>query len=414
MISLTSDAAIMYGLALISAMLSCGLFLSRQLLGGVRHTLIWASAFALGAVQWAAIAAYNSFWHETPVAFLGSTWAGGAIAIMLYAGFRERAGIRRRDGWMIAAAVVVAMFVIIPELIGHRQVSLATPQFTRMLFMSLTAWTLVGPLMRQGQRPSGVEWMAAVLMAALAALSAYVGYMRIIDCGCETNSARVVLLVGLPVLYTGTGLATVLLLAADLAQQLHRTARIDPLTEVLNRRGFDEAAQRLMAQARRKHRPMSVLIFDLDHFKAVNDNFGHAGGDRVLRAVADCVRAHCRAGDTLGRLGGEEFAILADNMAPLDAMMAAERIRGELAELSILPDGSGVTASFGVAPVFPDSVLADAIARADKALYRAKAGGRNRACLYISAVEENEPAQAQNVMPISARQIAGKKPFPAA
>ena len=399
MIHLTSDAAIMYGLALISAMLACGLWLSRKMLGAVRHAAIWAGAFAIGAVQWAVIGGYNSYFGETPLTFLGSTWCGGLVAILLCMGFRERAGLPRRSLWMAGAALVTLGFVIVPEtLLGYRQLTLATPQFTRMVFSLLAAATLIRP----GRRPSGVEALSAVILGGLAALSATVGYARIVDCGCETNAGRVILLVGLPVLYTGTGISCVLLLTVDLAGQLRRAARIDPLTELLNRRGFDEAAQRLLVQMRRQKRPSAVLHFDLDHFKAVNDSFGHARGDAVLRAVAACARGQCRPSDVLTRPGGEEFAILLGGASPQDAMAQAERLRAAIAELAVLPVDCRVTASFGAAPVHPEGTpaeaLADALDRADLALYRAKSEGRNRVCVHdearCAAIPQPAPAAA--------------------
>ncbi|MDO7844318.1 GGDEF domain-containing protein [Sphingomonas immobilis] len=378
MIHLTSDAAIMFGLALVSAMLSCGLLLSWKVLGGVRHALIWAIAYGIGAVQWFVIGAYNSFWPFTSAAFIGATWAGGIVAILLCVGFRERVGMPRRPRLMIAAAAISGLLIAVPYLINGAAFTLAIPQFMRVIFLPVAALTLVG----FGRRATMVEIVTAAILLAFAGFSGFVGWMRLIDCGCETNSGRAVLLIGLPVLFTGAGLTNILLLASDLAQQLRRTARVDPLTEALNRRGFDETAERALAQARRRERPMSVLLFDLDHFKAINDAFSHADGDRVLHAVAQCVRRESRAEDAFGRLGGEEFALLLDNMAPLAAVAMAERIRAAIGMLSVLPDGCRVTASFGVAPVFSNQTLADSLRHADLALYRAKEAGRDRTILY--------------------------------
>lgn len=400
MVHLTSDAAIMYGLALISAMLACGLYLSHQMLGGVRHTLIWATAFALGTIQWALIAGYNSFWDMTDPAFLGSTWAGGLVALLLCVGFRERAGLPRRLGWMIAAALISLAAVVLPYYVITRygQVTLATPQIMRTLFALLAAATLLRHRdRREGghwRKPAGVEAMAAVLLIALAILSAVIGYLRLIDCGCETNAGRVVLLVGLPVLYSGTGIACVLLLTSDLSTQLHRIARTDPLTQVLNRRGFTEAASAALIEAARRKQPACVIQFDLDHFKTINDNFGHGEGDAVLRAVAACARSLQRESDVLARLGGEEFVMVIPGLDAQGALMRAERLRSAIAALDVLPMGTRISASFGIASVEQGAedvteALEGALDAADRALYRAKEAGRNRSCLAGIAPGQN-------------------------
>lgn len=381
MIHLTSDAAIMYGLALVSAMLSCGLLISWKMFDGARHALIWAIAFAVASAQWFTIGGYNSYWHVTPAAFVGATWAGGIVAQLLCIGFRERAGLPRRAWWMAAAAFTSLLAVAVPYAINDAPFTLAVPQIMRVLFLPIAAATLF----RRGIRSNPVDVMAVAVLIAFAVFSGVVGWQRLIDCGCETNDGRAILLVGLPVMFTGTGLVMFLLLASDLATQLRRVARIDPLTDALNRRGFEEAAARMLSLARRMARPVSVVLFDLDHFKAINDDFSHAEGDRVLRAVADCVRAKCRAEDIFARMGGEEFALLFDEMTPLVASTMADRLRLAITEMSLLPDSRPVTASFGVSPVLADETLDEAISHADLALYRAKMNGRNRVILSATA-----------------------------
>jgi len=404
MIHLTSDAAIMYGLALVSAMLCCGFILSWRVLGGMGHALIWAAAFGIGAVQWAIIGGYNSFWTVTPVSFLGSTWAGGVVAILLCAGFRERAGAPRRLWLMGGAALLSGAAILWFYSRGLDHYILAVPQFTRALFLPVAAWSLIGP----GRPASGVERLAALVLITFALFSALVGGMRLADdCGCEGNGGRAVLLVGLPALYNGTGIAAVLLLAADMAAQLRLAARLDPLTGALNRRGFEEAAERAIARVRRRDRSVSLILLDLDHFKAINDGFGHAQGDRVLRAVVDCVRREMRLEDALGRMGGEEFALLLDDTSPLAALAVAERMRVAISALDLTPM-AGVTASFGVAPLFADGALGAALAHADRALYRAKSGGRDRACLHAEAhlPAESAPENAWEMTAPAAAELA--------
>jgi diguanylate cyclase (GGDEF)-like protein len=177
----------------------------------------------------------------------------------------------------------------------------------------------------------------------------------------------------------GTGLATTLLAAAfsDLIEDLRHERDIDGLTGVLNRRGFENRAAMIIAQAGRE--PCSLVACDLDHFKRINDHYGHAAGDRVLKAFGRLLRLSCRASDLVGRIGGEEFAILLRGAADDEAFEFAERLRARLSEVEFefLPSASPVTTSVGIAELRPGETINQLLARADQQLYRAKAAGRN-------------------------------------
>ncbi len=160
--------------------------------------------------------------------------------------------------------------------------------------------------------------------------------------------------------------------------QLARLAATDPLTSLPNRRYFLEAASRELERLRRFKVPAAVVMLDIDHFKAINDTYGHAAGDEALRQVASVATAHLRAVDILARLGGEEFALLLPGTSEHGAMIVAERLRTALAEGPVHHE-FGITASFGVAEVSGDDTgIDDALRRADAALYAAKHSGRNR------------------------------------
>jgi len=172
----------------------------------------------------------------------------------------------------------------------------------------------------------------------------------------------------------------VLILAKDRTVLIYKTAATtDPLTGLLNRRGFFEAAGALATRNRRTMAPVSVLAFDLDHFKSINDRYGHAVGDAVLQMFAKVARETLRASDVVGRLGGEEFvALLPSTLA--EAAIAAERVRAALAAASLVRNGQRVaaTVSIGVSSGPPAIAVDLLITRADDALYRAKTNGRNR------------------------------------
>jgi diguanylate cyclase (GGDEF)-like protein/putative nucleotidyltransferase with HDIG domain len=172
-----------------------------------------------------------------------------------------------------------------------------------------------------------------------------------------------------------------------LISNLTDAARSDPLTGLFNRRGFEEAFDIELERARRADRSLSVIVGDLDRFKDINDRFGHAAGDAVLRRVGATIRATKRSWDIAARIGGEEFAVLAPDTDEHGAYVLAERLRIEI-EQTFDPAGSGqLTASFGIVS-FPihgqtGEVLLQA---ADQALYAAKRLGRNRAVISSAEV----------------------------
>jgi diguanylate cyclase (GGDEF)-like protein len=164
------------------------------------------------------------------------------------------------------------------------------------------------------------------------------------------------------------------------AHDLWLQASRDALTGALTRRAFIDAAEGALARHQRSERPLTAVMFDLDHFKSVNDLHGHAAGDAVLRAVSAAVTEALRAGDVLGRLGGEEFALVLEGSTAVHAIEVAERLRETIAALRIpgFP-GLSVTASFGIASASRDCLsVEDLLASADTQLYVAKRSGRNQ------------------------------------
>jgi diguanylate cyclase (GGDEF)-like protein len=167
---------------------------------------------------------------------------------------------------------------------------------------------------------------------------------------------------------------------AELLDRLRAQATIDPLTGCHNRRGFDEILGTELGRARRYDRPMSLVLLDIDHFKRINDDFGHEVGDNALQRIGRAVRHTFRSTDSAARYGGEEFALVFPETAKDEALRLAERLRALIEQL---PPNSEVpralTASFGIAS-FPDdaSDAMELIRAADRALYQAKANGRNR------------------------------------
>jgi diguanylate cyclase (GGDEF)-like protein len=162
-------------------------------------------------------------------------------------------------------------------------------------------------------------------------------------------------------------------------------ATLDYLTRLPNRRGFSQLAEVLARQAQRQRQPLAVVLFDLDDFKGVNDRYGHAAGDALLRGAARLARAQVRASDVLARWGGEEFVVLLPACDRACAARRAETLRAALGAHDFSGIGR-VTASFGVAEAAAGESVDALIQRADRALYRAKHAGKNRV-----EVETGEP-----------------------
>jgi diguanylate cyclase (GGDEF)-like protein len=162
--------------------------------------------------------------------------------------------------------------------------------------------------------------------------------------------------------------------------QMQRLATTDFLTGLANRRAFFEQAESARLLATRLNKPIALMMLDIDHFKQLNDRFGHASGDEALVLFADTARGALRDHDIMGRLGGEEFALALPGTDLDGALQAAERLRIAVNQAPLITSGSGymMTVSVGVVLVEPGEALTAALARADHALYAAKAGGRNR------------------------------------
>jgi diguanylate cyclase (GGDEF)-like protein/PAS domain S-box-containing protein len=176
-------------------------------------------------------------------------------------------------------------------------------------------------------------------------------------------------------------------------QSLHERATRDALTQVANRAEFDRHLQGSVESHLERRLPCSLIICDLDHFKRINDTFGHPAGDEVLVGFGALLRRHCRAGDLVARYGGEEFVLLCPDCDNATATRRAEEIRVELAELPMMAiGGKSVTSSFGVTELQSGDTPETMLRRADRALYQAKENGRNTVVQLGSGIGAEAPA----------------------
>src|SRR6201995_5813184 len=187
-------------------------------------------------------------------------------------------------------------------------------------------------------------------------------------------------------LYAVGTVFVIFMMVSERAVTVHKNAAsVDPLTRMFNRRGFAEACARMIEREAKAGRPVTVLIFDIDHFKSINDRFGHPAGDEILKLFAVVVSSNLRLSDLSGRIGGEEFAALLPCSLE-EGVIVADRMREAFETSGVVVDEGPVdtTVSIGVAGGPAGTELEVLLASADTALYQAKRGGRNR----VEAAEE--------------------------
>jgi diguanylate cyclase (GGDEF)-like protein len=288
--------------------------------------------------------------------------------------------------WPYAAAiyVVIVWFTIVEKHVGLRTAILPAVGAITLFLSALM-------IVRHREKPRPAEWAAAVTMVLFGLSQIAAAFVAVLQ-GASGNDAYEALYaninyLSLPAGYTGVAMFVIFMLASDLSEQMREIAVRDQLTGLLNRRGFAEQTERAYATARRTDRPISVIMADIDHFKSINDEFGHAAGDNALCHFAKILKVTRRADDIFARMGGEEFAIVLPGTVLEEAIHISEDLCRLLKEAPMIVEGRSMpmTASFGVATLsLNDSCMTDAVIRADRALYRSKRAGRNRVDLESS------------------------------
>jgi len=232
----------------------------------------------------------------------------------------------------------------------------------------------------------------AVSMGLLSLLIAVRGLLSVLAPGLDGEWMQLAGFTALYLMMLANAFGYLLLSRENLALELARLEVQDTATGVPNRRGFYQALAPWMALARRPGLPTALVVLKIDHFKRVNDSYGHPVGDAVLKTVVDICRQQLRDSDLMGRLGGAEFAIQLPRTTLPDALMVAERIRAAVASLPVKTERAvlSLTASLGVTTVRAEDSTVSLFKRADEALQAAKQAGRNR-------VMEAQPASTLDV-----------------
>lgn len=354
----------------------------------VRALAWWGTAYLLGGVS---VVIWSIESHISPPLPAGTANAMLFVACgMIWSAARLFHGRPVLWGAMVAGATIWLAACLVPEFVNSTMARIVLSSFIVSAYTFLTA----SELWRERRKHLLRRWPAIFvpMLHGLVFLCPIPLASVLPD-----NNGMVVLASGwiavfmLEVMLYVVGTAfMVLVLSKERSVRIHRdAASTDELTGLLNRRGFISAARLLTERFGKRCEPVSVLVFDLDHFKNVNDRFGHAMGDQTLRLFALIAGLNMRASDVLGRMGGEEFvAILPGSVK--EAAVAAERVRAafEAAGVMIADQPVSATVSIGAASGEPGADVIAMIAAADKALYKAKENGRNR----VALADETPPA----------------------
>ncbi|MEQ8516682.1 MAG: GGDEF domain-containing protein [Chromatocurvus sp.] len=374
--------AVQLTLVVVSLVFAGACYLGWRLFDKPRHALLWTCAFLLAALQYG----LNLLRDQIPVYEVWWIAVNGVSCLLVIA---AAAGHRVRLAqpaplWLAAClfaglSLAQLVFTVFVPRIDIR-VALA-PGFACVAFLHV-AWILLrhGPQPRLAQRvAAGVHLLFGLAQGLAAGIALQFGLE---PSQAQRDAYNLVNFALMPNFFVAMGITAIFLLGTDLATRLRQLAVTDSLTGLANRRGFMQAAARLLAQALRRRQPLTLVIADLDFFKKINDGFGHNVGDRALSHFAGTLARGLRGEDVAGRIGGEEFAVLLLGDVD-DAQQVVARLRDMLAEqpMHVGAEVVPVRASFGIAQWLGEQEVESLLIRADRALYQAKDAGRDTVML---------------------------------
>ncbi|GJM10644.1 MAG: hypothetical protein DHS20C11_29200 [Lysobacteraceae bacterium] len=365
-----------------SCMLSIIFFVAWRSFGREPHALMWALAFSCGAFQWLLNSIGSSWFDDRRLYWMTASATAIIVISLAYGGFRLWANLNPRWGRLALAGIAVWLAIgwhtIVERHVGW-SMSLG------LVFSASLCICCAAIIVQRSPRTLAAEYGAATVFLLFGVSQFVVAWAAFMQ-GPELNEDylaiyRQVNFLALPTAYIGMGLFTVFILASDLSEQMKKLARTDQLTGLLNRRGFHQTSDEVIADARTDSKPLSLVLLDLDAFKTINDKHGHPTGDATLVSIGRFLSNCCGPSERAARLGGEEFVVIMPGSDLAQATERAEQLRQQLAALMIVERHPSlrITASFGVATLRDaDSDLYDLFKRADRAMYQSKRSGRNR------------------------------------
>ena len=374
------DIFIFTVLLVVNGLMALAMLLAARSLGQPRIATILALAFGTNVLLYIADAIYIFRFRGNLQINLIVSMIAMTPPILAATAYRLRSGLPLHLGRLAAshllATGVVLWFSYVDPNRGYR--SAVVPIYAAsVLVFGTTALLRPGRRLRLGERPiiftsyalAAIELCGGLVLAA----------MRNQPTPALEQAYKLIIFLALPGLTVAAGIFSLYLLAGDLAERLRIAADTDSLTSAPNRRAIEATGRRMMEGARDGERPLTIAICDVDHFKEINDLYGHDHGDEVLCRLSALFRERLDGADHYGRFGGEEFVLFFPGNDPEEARRRVEVLRTEIMTIRIGDLPLELTASFGVAGMSrTDRILADIIKRADRALYASKEAGRNR------------------------------------
>jgi diguanylate cyclase (GGDEF)-like protein len=363
----------------------------------------WTGALVMQGLAWLLVAVRDVV---TPLVAIA-----GAYAFLAYCWSLQLSALlefhnRRTPRWLLYGPVAIAFLVFFIYVIEPRQ-RLAYSGLAFGIAQLITGLALLHYRIAAEHR---TRWLLAGSYMVLGAGLLWVGLTALLqpEAILPTSGAALTAGPALLAFYAVTiasSFAFILMHKERADRESYALATTDSLTGVYNRRTFAELAEPQLSRSRRSKLPVSLLMLDLDHFKRINDTYGHLAGDHVLKAFSALVRSCLRKEDLLARYGGEEFVVLLPDSPEVAAAALAERIRSEVASKPLDVNGRSihVTVSVGVASESGEALppLESMLARADEALYAAKNQGRDRVVVLPTRLEIRTAALGTPVTPPS-------------
>ena len=387
-------------LGIVSLMIAIVFYMAWKTLGERPWALCWSMAFASLTIYW--------FIHLSSARFpnFASYWLVANAFGLATLTLALRGHCERTDCRILPANLWPVTLLIYSGIVWTTLVNLNTGMSAAIFPLTSAISLLLASIMviRHRPQPRPAEWASAISMtlfavAQLPTAAFLYGLGPDPDVVLTQMFSHPSMLLR-PAGLVGMGMFVIFMLASDLYEDMREIAVRDQLTGLYNRRGFGEQAAMAYANARRSEQSVSVIAADIDHFKSVNDEFGHSIGDRALQHFANLLNEDRRTEDIVARIGGEEFALVLPRTSIREATAVADRLCVRMASSPLVCDGQQIvmTASFGVATIADkDTCLTDVVIKADRALYRSKRAGRNRVDLESSQMLRNSDGTLEKV-----------------
>lgn len=371
-----------------------------------KHVLAFSLTYVFVCVGFLIFHYFSAPTHVSMMLLVHSLYACGGFA--MFWGLYKRVGRKSPLALFVGIQFVAAVFMVLSIVGDDMRPWLYAANLGHGIVFALAARDLMQTSIRTSIDKT-IVWLVALSSALFFCrpVMAIIVQQRMTVEVYRASDFYALLMVGVGVLTLALAMAILAAVLHDQMSSVRKDSENDHLTGLKMRRAFEQSAMDLIDRSARTGKPVSMIVADIDHFKQVNDIWGHQAGDRAIIAFGHLIQRMVRSGDVCGRIGGEEFCLMIWDCEIEPAERLAERVRKAFAQMAhdgVSPDVR-LTASFGVATCRPQEGFGRLFARADSALYRAKESGRNRVEAERRA-EPREPLEISDAATQSARKDA--------